>query len=47
VKYRLEAACVTAEADAEMLVPHSLDLTSLKTNPRLRRNSLEFSLKGA
>ena len=33
MKYRLEAARVTAEADAEMLVPHSLDLTSLKTTP--------------
>jgi hypothetical protein len=27
VKYRLEATRVTADADAEMVVPHSLDLT--------------------
>jgi hypothetical protein len=44
MKYRLEATRVTADADAEMVVPHSLDLTSFKTNPRLRRKSLEFSL---
>jgi hypothetical protein len=30
VKYRLEATRVTADADAEMVVPHSLDLTGKK-----------------
>jgi hypothetical protein len=44
VKYRLEATRVTADADAKMVVLHSFDLTSLKTNPRLRLKSLEFSI---
>ena len=30
MKYRLEATRVTADADAEMVVPHSLDLTCKK-----------------
>jgi hypothetical protein len=45
VKYRLEATLVTADANAEMVVPHSLDLTC-KTNYE-NKTSLPFCEIGA
>ncbi len=47
MKYRLEAARVTADADANIAEPCSFDIPSLKSNSRLRLNSLEFSLERA
>jgi hypothetical protein len=44
VKYRLEATHVTADADAEMVVPHSLDLTSKTTTVQPITQSLAVSV---
>jgi hypothetical protein len=44
VKYRLEATRVTADADAEMAVPHGLDLTCKRTTLQATAESLEVSV---
>jgi hypothetical protein len=44
VKYRLEATCVTADADAEMVVPHGIDLTCKATTLRATAQSLAVSV---
>jgi hypothetical protein len=44
VKYRLEATRVTADEDAEMVVPHSLDLTCKTTTLQAAAQSLAVSL---
>jgi luciferase family oxidoreductase group 1 len=44
VKYRLEAARVTADADAEMVVPHSLDFTYKATSSQATAQSLSVSV---
>jgi hypothetical protein len=46
-KCRLEATRFTADADAEIVVPHSLGVTSLKKTPSLRSKSMESSFWGA
>jgi NADPH2:quinone reductase len=44
VKYRLEATRVTADADAQMVVPHSLDLTCKTTTLHATAQSLAVSV---
>jgi luciferase family oxidoreductase group 1 len=44
VKYRLEATRVTADADAEMVVPHSLGLTRKTTTVQATAQSLPISV---
>jgi len=44
VKYRLEATRVTADADAEMVVPHSLDVTCKMTTLPATAQSLAVSV---
>jgi len=44
VKYRLEATRVTADADAEMVVSHSLDLTCKTTSLQATAQSLAVSV---
>jgi hypothetical protein len=44
VKYRLEATRVTANADAEMVVPHSLGLTRKTTTVQATAQSLPISV---
>jgi hypothetical protein len=44
VEYRLEATRVTADADAEMVVPHSLDLTCKTTTLETTAQSLGVSV---
>jgi hypothetical protein len=44
VKYRLEATGVTAYADAEMVVPHSLDVTCKTTTLQATAQSLAVSV---
>jgi luciferase-like monooxygenase len=44
VKYRLEATRVTADADAEMVVPHGLDLTCKTTTLQATAQSLAASV---
>jgi len=44
VKYRLEATRVTADADAEMVVPHSLDFTRETTTLQGTGQSLAVSV---
>jgi len=44
VKYRLEATRVTADADAEMVAPHSLDRTGKTTTLRATGQSLAVSV---
>jgi hypothetical protein len=44
VKYRLEATRVTADAHAEMVVPHSLDLTCKTTSLQATARSLAVSV---
>jgi luciferase family oxidoreductase group 1 len=44
VKYRLEATRVTADADAEMVVPHSLDVTCKTTTLQATARSLAVSV---
>jgi luciferase family oxidoreductase group 1 len=44
VKYRLEATRVTADEDAEMVVPHSLDVTCKKTTLPATAQSLAVSV---
>jgi len=44
VKYRLEATRVTADADAEMVVPHGLDFTRETTTLQATGQSLAVSV---
>jgi hypothetical protein len=44
VKYRLEGTRVTADADAEMVVPHSPDVTCKTTSLRATAQSLAVSV---
>ena len=44
MKYRLEATRVTADADAEMVVPHSLDLTGKTTTLQSTAQSFAVSV---
>jgi hypothetical protein len=44
VKYRLEARRVAADADAEMVAPHSLDLTRKTTTVQATAQSLPISV---
>src|SRR5256886_5755194 len=44
VKYRLEATRVAADADAEMVVPHSLGLTRKTTTAQATAQSLPISV---
>ena len=44
MKYRLEATRLTADADAQMAVPHSLDLTCKTTTLHATAQSLAVSV---
>jgi hypothetical protein len=44
VKYRLEATRVTADANAEMVVPHSVDLSCKTTTLQATAQSLRVSV---